>query len=76
MMPIYLFLLPSCGVKHSSTILSRTLQLDVIGFALFAGAFTAGIMAISFGGAMFPWGSARIIALFCCSGFLWFTFAT
>ncbi|KAI9662152.1 MAG: hypothetical protein M1831_002848 [Alyxoria varia] len=34
MMPIYLFLLPPCGVEHSSTILNRITQLDVVVFAL------------------------------------------
>ena len=75
MMPIYIFLLPSCGLKHCSSISSRVAQLDFAGFLLFAGAFTAGIMVVSFGGAMFPWRSGRIIGLFCCSGALWIFFA-
>ena len=32
-------------------------------------------MAISFGGALYPWSSGRIIGLFCCSGALWIIFS-
>ena len=40
------------------------------------GAFISGTMAISFGGAMYPWDNRRIIGLFCCSGACWIAFGT
>ena len=39
------------------------------------GAFVSGIMAIAFGGALYPWRSGQIIGLFICSGVLWTLFA-
>lgn len=50
------------------------LEIDVIGGVLVAGAFVSGIMAISFGGAVYDWNSSRIIGLFVCSGVLWALF--
>ena len=38
------------------------------------GAFVAGIMAVSFGGNVYAWDSARIIGLFVCSGILFILF--
>ena len=42
--------------------------MDAVGTLLHVGAFCSGIMAISFGGVLYDWGSARIIGLFVCSG--------
>lgn len=53
----------------------RSLQLtgciDFVGFVLFFGALFTLIAALSFAGATDPWGSGRIIGLFCSTGILW-----
>lgn len=52
----------------------RLRSIDLLGALLFAGALCSGVMAMSFGGALYPWSSGRIIGLFCCSGALWSLF--
>ena len=73
--PIYLFCLPNCEVNSSEgSTWDRIKQVDYAGALLFASAFISAIMAISFGGAQYPWSNGRIIGLFCCSGVLWTLF--
>ena len=50
--------------------LARLAEIDWIGTLLQVGAFTSGIMAISFGGIIYLWNSGRTIGLFVCSGIL------
>lgn len=50
--------------------LARLAETDWIGTLLQVGAFTSGIMAISFGGVIFLWNSGQTIGLFVCSGIL------
>ena len=73
--PVFLFILPS---HQASTVpknfWTRFSRIDVVGFVLFAGALCSGIMAVSFGGALFFWNSGTIIGLLCCSGGLWIAF--
>lgn len=69
--PVYLFMLPANkDPRPGATFLDRARELDYIGGTLLIGAFVSGIMAVSFGGVMFPWGSGRIVGLFVCSGVL------
>lgn len=49
-------------------------SLDLIGAILSAGAITTLVMAISFGGSVYAWGSGQIIALFVTTGVLWIAF--
>ena len=72
--PVYLFLIPS--FKPRATVSNKSLwsTIDYTGIALSVGAYTAGVMAISFGGQIYPWNSARVIALFVVSGVLFITF--
>ena len=53
----------------------RARRVDIVGSLLFAGALCSGIMAISFGGALYPWTYRGSIGLFCCSGALWIAFS-
>ena len=70
-----MFILPSRKVESSPTSLwARTRRIDIVGCLSFAGALCSGIMALSFGGALYPWRSGAIIGLFCCSGVLWLLF--
>ncbi|KAL8689578.1 MAG: hypothetical protein Q9218_004782 [Villophora microphyllina] len=73
--PIFVLLLPSRkGPSPQKGLWRRIGRIDAIGSLLFAGALFSGVMALSFAGAVYPWSSGRIIALFCCSGILWILF--
>jgi len=68
--PIYLLYLPSRDPRPGATLGSRCREIDSVGTILQIGAFISGIMAISFGGVLYNWNSATIIALFVLSGVL------
>jgi MFS family permease len=70
--PVYLFMLPNRDPRPGVSLLDRAREMDYVGAVLMVGAFVAGVMAVSFGGVMYPWGSPTIIGLFCCSGVLFF----
>lgn len=73
--PVILFILPSQKtVASSAGLWSRIRHVDILGSVLFAGALSSGVMAVSFGGASYPWTSGAIIGLFTCSGVLWIIF--
>ena len=72
--PIYIFILPTHRPCTSLSVSARIKRIDFLGAVLFVGAFTAGIMAISFGGALYAWKSSQIIGLFCGSAVLWMLF--
>ena len=72
-LPIYVFLLPAYRPQKIS--LSRAAkQIDFLGYVLWAGALVSLLMVLSFGGALYAWGSARMIALCCTSTALWAAF--
>jgi len=52
----------------------RRHQLDIVGGGLMVGAALALMMALSWGGTHYPWGSWRIVALFAGSVALWALF--
>ncbi|KAK4224401.1 major facilitator superfamily domain-containing protein [Podospora fimiseda] len=64
-----LFLFPIPEQTHkppAMTVLHRIHKyLDLVGFFLFAPAVLQLIMALKFGGVMFPWNSSQVIGLFC-----------
>ena len=49
----------------------RLKGIDYVGAILVAGATVSGVMAISFGGALYPWNSGQTIGCFVASGVLW-----
>jgi hypothetical protein len=53
---------------------ARLAEIDYIGAIAFIGAYISGIMAIAFGGLLYPWGDSRIIGTFVCSGVLFILF--
>lgn len=73
--PGYLFLFPSKVILPGKTLKERFSRLDPLGNLLWVGSTTSGLMAISFGGALYDWNSGRIIGLFVCSGVLLIIFA-
>ena len=68
--PIYLLLIPSIDPIPGTTFRARLAPTDKIGTVLMAGSLTSLLMAISFGGIVFEWSSARTIALFVVAGVL------
>ncbi|KAL3483364.1 efflux pump antibiotic resistance protein [Aspergillus germanicus] len=76
--PIYVFVIPSldprAGSAGTTTLRSRAKSLDTLGAILSGGAITTLIMGISFGGSLYAWKSATIIALFITSLVLWALF--
>ncbi|CAD6593992.1 MAG: hypothetical protein ASARMPREDX12_007894 [Alectoria sarmentosa] len=73
--PIYFLYLPSRDPRPGASFLSRCREIDYLGTLLQIGAFVSGIMAISFGGVLYAWNSATIIALFILSGVLFIVLA-
>jgi MFS family permease len=53
----------------------RPHKLDVLGAALMVGAAIALMLALTWGGRRYPWGSPQIVALFAASVALWVVFA-
>lgn len=73
--PAYIFLLPNTNTHLNQEPMFRRIKaIDWIGTALISGAVVSGIMAINFGGVLFPWKSGEIIGCFVCSGVLWILF--
>lgn len=68
--PVYLFLLPNKDPRPGVSLKDRARTMDHLGGILVIAAMVTGVMAVSFGGVMYPWNSGRIIGLFCCSGVL------
>lgn len=74
--PIIIFMVPSWDPKKGEQIsfLGRGKQFDWLGSVLEIGACVSGVMAISFGGTIYPWGGGETIALFVTSGVLFILF--
>lgn len=68
--PVYLFLIPNIDPRKGTSLTNRIREIDWIGSILNLGAFLSGVMAISFGGLSWAWGSGGIIGLFVTSGVL------
>ncbi|EYE92423.1 putative MFS drug efflux transporter [Aspergillus ruber CBS 135680] len=73
--PIWVFLLPNTAhpCKHLS-LGQRLRSFDSVGCILSMGAIITTIMPINFGGGLYEWRSAAIIALFTVGGVLWILF--
>ncbi|KAJ5710453.1 MFS drug efflux transporter [Penicillium malachiteum] len=65
--PVYLFLIPNIDPRKGAPLSARVREIDWLGSILNLGAFLSGVMAISFGGLTWAWGSGNIIGLFVCS---------
>lgn len=68
--PVYLLLIPSVSFRPNASLKERFVEVDLLGTVLLAGASVSGLMGISFGGIIYPWGSGQIIALFVVAGVL------
>ncbi|GAB1215500.1 hypothetical protein ATERTT37_004690 [Aspergillus terreus] len=72
--PIYLFMLPSFDPRPGVSYKERLAQLDYLGTILMIGACVSGVMAINFGGQIYPWDSGQTISCFVVSGVLFIVF--
>ncbi|KAK0114836.1 hypothetical protein ONS96_013319 [Cadophora gregata f. sp. sojae] len=72
--PILIFLVPSYDPKSGTRCLERVKQIDWFGSIVELGATLAGIMAISFGGTVYPWNGGKTIGLFVASGVAFIVF--
>lgn len=68
--PAWLFLLPSKDPRPGVPYKQRAAEMDYAGTVLLMGGLTTFILAINWGGVVYPWASGRIIALFVVSGVL------
>ncbi|KAB8542086.1 hypothetical protein FH972_025549 [Carpinus fangiana] len=68
--PVYIFFLPRGDPQKTVSIPKKLLQLDFIGVVLNIGAFVALILAITFGGVLYPWNDGRLVALWIVGGIL------
>ncbi|EON99790.1 putative mfs toxin efflux pump protein [Phaeoacremonium minimum UCRPA7] len=64
MVAILLFLHIKSNKTHQGTILERIKELDLLGTAILIPAIVCLILALQWGGAEYPWKSAKIIGLF------------
>lgn len=69
-LPVYLFMIPKHDPRPNVSQRQRFKELDWIGTLLIVGAFVSFVMALSYGGTVYPWNSGQIIALFVVSGVL------
>ncbi|KAH8807460.1 major facilitator superfamily domain-containing protein [Xylogone sp. PMI_703] len=72
--PVYLFIIPPFDPQPGVPYKERLSQLDYLGTLLMVGACVSGVMAINFGGVIYPWDSAQTIACFVVSGVLFIVF--
>ena len=63
-------MIPSIQPRPEASLFSRFREIDFIGLLLLIGIWVAGLMAISFGGLVYPWNSGQTIALFVVAGVL------
>ncbi|RWA08992.1 hypothetical protein EKO27_g6107 [Xylaria grammica] len=73
--PVYLFLLPSLQPRPGVSIWARTKSIDWVGTVLSVGVYTTFALIFTFGGAVWPWGDGRMIALYVVFGVLTISFA-
>ncbi|TPX13643.1 uncharacterized protein E0L32_005846 [Thyridium curvatum] len=72
--PVYLFLIPSYKPRAGTSVINLIREFDGVGTICSTGAIMTIVMAINFGGAMYPWNSGQTIALFVVSGALFLVF--
>ena len=75
--PVYIFLLPNVGLQKQIPLRQRlTRNVDWLGNIFFIAGICAFVMAITFGGTLFAWGSASEIVLWVMAGVLLLVFGT
>jgi hypothetical protein len=64
---VFLTRIPDQRKKGKSTLKKTFLQLDLVGFAIFAPAVVMLLLALNWGGTAYAWYSGRIVGLLCGS---------
>lgn len=72
----YVFVLPSNDPSEGKTVWQRLASIDWLGAVMSCAGFTFLVMAINFGGVIYPWRSATVIVLFVLAGVMWILFGT
>ncbi|KAK3291720.1 major facilitator superfamily domain-containing protein [Chaetomium fimeti] len=72
--PVYLLWIPSFKPRRGTKSLTLMREFDIVGTVLSMGAIVTLIMATNLGGALYPWNSGQIIALFVVSFVLFISF--
>lgn len=72
--PVYLFWIPSFKPRAASKSSALLREIDSVGTILSIAGLMTIIMAINFGGSIYPWNSGSVIALFVVSGVIWIAF--
>ncbi|KAJ5655541.1 hypothetical protein N7507_007491 [Penicillium longicatenatum] len=72
--PVFFFMIPNVDPRPGTPLKERLAEIDWLGPILFVGAFVAGIMAIAFGGVLYPWSDSRIIGMFVGAGVMFILF--
>lgn len=75
--PAYLFLLPNHidPRPEIASIRARFAEIDYVGNFLLIGGLVSFILAINWGGVVYPWNSGQVIGCFCASGVLFILLA-
>jgi MFS family permease len=66
--PVLIFLLPTFDARKGAPFRERIRHIDWIGSTLFTGAIVCFVLALTFGGSQFSWGSGQVIGTFVCFG--------
>ncbi|KAL8916099.1 MAG: hypothetical protein Q9172_006453 [Xanthocarpia lactea] len=64
---VYIFMLPSIDPQPSKRTMQKAATFDFAGAFLVTGAFSFGVIGLSFGGSLYPWKSATVIVTICLS---------
>lgn len=63
-------MIPSIKPRQDASLVKRVAEIDFVGTILLVGFYLSGLMAISFGGVLYAWGSGQTIANFVAAGVL------
>lgn len=66
--PVLIFLIPSVDIQKGTPFIQRIKQIDWIGVVLLIGCIVSLILALSFGGTLYPWNSGHVIVPFIAFG--------
>lgn len=75
--PAYIFLLPNHADPRPdiTSLRARFAEIDYVGNVLLIGGLVCFVLAINWGGVVYPWKSGQVIGCFCASGILFILLA-
>ncbi|ROT39558.1 MFS general substrate transporter [Sodiomyces alkalinus F11] len=72
--PVYIFIMPTFQPRPTMTVIEKFKAYDNLGTLLSVAGLFCAVMAVNFGGTLYPWASGQIIALFVVAGVLLIAF--